>query len=162
AGGEGPRRAGRREGAARRARGPARRRHAAAAGGAGAPWRRRLQPGATRPDAPGAAPGGRGAPAGPAAAGGGPGAGPAGPEEARAAADAERVERGRDLATVRRQVQELGEEQARLTDVVHRDEVARAEQRMRIDALRARSVEELGIEPDALVAEYGPDQLVPP
>jgi chromosome segregation protein len=82
-------------------------------------------------------------------------------EEARATADAERVERERDLATVRRQVQELVEEQARLTDVVHRDEVARAEQRMRIDALKARSVEELGVEPDALVAEYGPDQPVP-
>jgi chromosome segregation protein len=54
------------------------------------------------------------------------------------------------------------EEQARLTDVVHRDEVARAEQRMRIDVLRARSIEELGIEPDGLIAEYGPDQLVPP
>jgi chromosome segregation protein len=83
-------------------------------------------------------------------------------EEARAAADAERVERERDLAAVRRHVQEHVEEQARLTDVVHRDEVARAEQRMRIDVLRARSIDELGIEPDALVAEYGPDQPVPP
>jgi chromosome segregation protein len=83
-------------------------------------------------------------------------------EEARTAADAERVEREHDLAAVRRQVQDLVEEQARLTDVVHRDEVARAEQRMRIDALRTRSVEELGIEPDALAAEYGPDQPVPP
>jgi chromosome segregation protein len=82
-------------------------------------------------------------------------------EEARATAESERVERERDLATVRRHVQELVEEQARLTDVVHRDEVARAEQRMRIDALRARSVDELGIQPDALVAEYGPDQPVP-
>jgi chromosome segregation protein len=83
-------------------------------------------------------------------------------ERVRAAADAERVERERELAQVRREVQELVEEQARLTDVVHRDEVARAEQRMRIDALRARSVDELGIEPDALVAEYGPEQPVPP
>ncbi|HVN12849.1 MAG TPA: AAA family ATPase, partial [Kineosporiaceae bacterium] len=83
-------------------------------------------------------------------------------EHARSAADAERVERERDLAAVRAAVQELAGEQARLTDVVHRDEVARAEQRMRIDALSARSVEELGIEPDALIAEYGPDQPVPP
>jgi chromosome segregation protein len=82
-------------------------------------------------------------------------------EETRAAADAERVERERELAAVRRAVQELIEEQARLTDVVHRDEVARAEQRMRIDALRTRSVEELGVDPEALVAEYGPDQPVP-
>jgi chromosome segregation protein len=82
-------------------------------------------------------------------------------ERARAAADAERVERERELAQVRREVQELVEEQARLTDVVHRDEVARAEQRMRIDALKARSIEELGLDPEALVAEYGPDQPVP-
>jgi chromosome segregation protein len=72
------------------------------------------------------------------------------------------VDRERELAHVRREVQDLVEEQARLTDVVHRDEVARAEQRMRIDGLRARSIEELGIDPEALVAEYGPDQPVPP
>src|SRR6185312_15760152 len=82
-------------------------------------------------------------------------------EEARTVADAERVERERELAAVRRQVQELVDEQARLTDVVHRDEVARAEQRMRIDALETRGLEELGLEPDALVAEYGPDRPVP-
>jgi chromosome segregation protein len=32
---------------------------------------------------------------------------------------------------------------------------------MRIDALEARGLEELGLEPDALVAEYGPDRPVP-
>ena len=83
-------------------------------------------------------------------------------EQARATADAERVERERELAQVRRAGQELVEEQARLTDVVHRDEIARAEQRMRIDALKARSIEELGLDPEGLVADYGPDQLVPP
>jgi chromosome segregation protein len=45
---------------------------------------------------------------------------------------------------------------------VHRDEVARTEQRMRIDALRQRSVEELGMDPEILIEEYGPHQLVPP
>jgi chromosome segregation protein len=53
-------------------------------------------------------------------------------------------------------------EQSSLTDSVHRDEVARAEQRMRIDVLRQRAVEELGLEPDVLVEEYGPHQPVPP
>src|SRR5690606_34498243 len=47
-------------------------------------------------------------------------------------------------------------------DSVHRDEMARAQQRMRIEALRERSVEELGIDPDILIEEYGPHQLVPP
>jgi len=45
---------------------------------------------------------------------------------------------------------------------VHRDEVAGAEQRLRIDALRQRSLDELGIDPDVLVEEYGPHQPVPP
>jgi chromosome segregation protein len=83
-------------------------------------------------------------------------------EQSRAAADTERRERERELAVVRDQVQALAEEQSKLTDSVHRDEVARAEQRMRIDALRQRSLEELGLDPDILVEEYGPHQLVPP
>ena len=49
----------------------------------------------------------------------------------------------------------------RLTDSVHRDEVARAEQRLRIEALEPKALEELGVEPETLLAEYGPDQLVP-
>jgi chromosome segregation protein len=83
-------------------------------------------------------------------------------EQVRAAADVERKERERELAVVRDQVQSLAEEQTKLTDSVHRDEVARAEQRMRIETLRQRSLDELGIEPDILVEEYGPHQLVPP
>ena len=50
----------------------------------------------------------------------------------------------------------------RLTDAVHRDEVARAEQRLRIEQLEARAADEFGIEVEALLAEYGNDQLVPP
>jgi chromosome segregation protein len=49
-----------------------------------------------------------------------------------------------------------------LTDTVHRDEVARAEQRLRIEALENRSVEEYGVSPDDLLAEYGPSVMVPP
>ena len=50
----------------------------------------------------------------------------------------------------------------RLTDSVHRDEVARAEQRLRIEQIETRVIEEFGMDPDTLVVEYGPDQLVPP
>ena len=39
--------------------------------------------------------------------------------------------------------------------------MARTEQRLRIEVLRPRAVDELGLDPDVLVAEYGPDQLVP-
>ncbi|MFM1965815.1 MAG: chromosome segregation protein [Actinomycetota bacterium] len=66
------------------------------------------------------------------------------------------------LQQVRQSLREFGAEMERLTDSVHRDEVARAEQRLRIEQVEGRVIEEFGIEPDALVAEYGPDQLVPP
>ena len=55
----------------------------------------------------------------------------------------------------------LAAELAQLTDVVHRDEVARTQQRLRVEALAQRSVEELGMDPDVLVEEYGPHQDVP-
>lgn len=72
------------------------------------------------------------------------------------------AERERDAQSVRATLRELGAEMERLTDSVHRDEVARAEQRLRIEQLETRVIEEFGIDPDVLVAEYGPDQLVPP
>src|SRR5690606_2695534 len=46
-------------------------------------------------------------------------------------------------------------------DSVHKDELARAQLRLRLESLQERALEELGVEPDTLVAEYGPDQLVP-
>jgi chromosome segregation protein len=66
-----------------------------------------------------------------------------------------------ELTTVRSQSRALAAELERLTDSVHRDEVARAEQRLRIEALERRALEELGVDPDGLLAEYGPDQPVP-
>jgi chromosome segregation protein len=55
----------------------------------------------------------------------------------------------------------LTEELRALTDAVHRDELARAQQRLRIDALETRAIEELGMTADHLVGQYGPDQPVP-
>ena len=90
-------------------------------------------------------------------------------EASLARADVERREREEHQTTrdatlqqVRQALRELGSEMERLTDSVHRDEVARAEQRLRIEQVEGRVIEEFGIEPDALVAEYGPEQLVPP
>jgi chromosome segregation protein len=45
---------------------------------------------------------------------------------------------------------------------VHRDEMARTQQRMRIEQLEERALDELGLEAEALVADYGPDNPVPP
>jgi chromosome segregation protein len=39
--------------------------------------------------------------------------------------------------------------------------MARAQQRMRIEQLEERALDELGIDAEALVADYGPDNLVP-
>jgi chromosome segregation protein len=50
----------------------------------------------------------------------------------------------------------------RLTDEVHRDEVARAEQRLRIEQLEGRAADEYGVDLPTLLAEYGPAAPVPP
>jgi len=63
---------------------------------------------------------------------------------------------------VRARSRELTDELATLTDAVHRDEIMRAEQRLRIEQLEARAGEEFGVGLDELVAEYGPDQPCPP
>ena len=76
----------------------------------------------------------------------------------------ERAARERDtvLSNARAALRELGEELAKLKDTVHRDEIARAEQRMRIEQVQDKVLEDFGIASDVLVAEYGPDVLVPP
>ncbi len=79
----------------------------------------------------------------------------------RAAAERQQAERELGLAGLRRDVGVLGDQARELTDSVHRDEVARAEQRLRIEALRARAVEELGVDAQTLVEAYGPHQPVP-
>ncbi|MBO0829721.1 MAG: AAA family ATPase, partial [Streptosporangiales bacterium] len=85
---------------------------------------------------------------------------------ARAAEDREAAERERtahegELRSLRANVRELTGELDKLTDVVHGTELARAEQRARIEQLEQRALDELGIEVPALVAEYGPDCPVP-
>ncbi|HEX8498608.1 MAG TPA: AAA family ATPase, partial [Actinomycetales bacterium] len=73
---------------------------------------------------------------------------------ARAATEAE-------LAGLRARTRALAGELDRLTDVVHRDEVARAEQRLRLEALEARAAQEESVPLDQLLAEYGPQVAVP-
>jgi chromosome segregation protein len=83
-------------------------------------------------------------------------------DRVRRRVEAERDARDTELHAVREREHQLAGEQARLIDSVHRDEVVRTEQRMRIDLLRQRSVDELGTDPDVLIEEYGPHQPVPP
>ena len=79
----------------------------------------------------------------------------------RAAAEEARTVREGELLSVRGRARELAAELDSLTGAVHRDEVARAEQRMRIAQVEERVAEEFGIDPETLVAEYGPDVPVP-
>ncbi|TMR36420.1 chromosome segregation protein SMC [Actinomadura geliboluensis] len=80
----------------------------------------------------------------------------------REAAEQAKAAREAELKVVRTQVRELSATLERLVNVVHGNEVARAEQRLRLEQYEQRALEEFGLEVESLVAEYGPDQLVPP
>ncbi|MFW7414046.1 chromosome segregation protein SMC [Demequina sp. SO4-18] len=82
-------------------------------------------------------------------------------DDARAAAEAARAERTADLTDVRREVEGLADELRRLTDESHRDEVARAQVKVRLEQLEQRAVDELGVDPSKLVEEFGPHLPVP-
>ncbi|MBU6347221.1 MAG: chromosome segregation protein SMC [Actinomycetales bacterium] len=73
-----------------------------------------------------------------------------------------KTEQEAEIRTVRDRIRELTADLEVLTDTVHRDEVARAEQRLRIETLENKSIEEYGVSPDDLLSEYGPSVLVPP
>ncbi|HEY0453165.1 chromosome segregation protein SMC [Actinophytocola sp.] len=75
---------------------------------------------------------------------------------------AERFDRERVLLEVRNRVRELSTELEKLTDAVHRDEVLRAEQRLRLEQLETKIAESFGIGLEDLVTEYGPTVPVPP
>jgi len=85
---------------------------------------------------------------------------------AKAATERGRLEESRALRegetlTVRTRGRELTSELEQLTTSVHKDEIARAEQRLRIETLVLKTVEEFGIDTATLVNEYGPDKDVP-
>ncbi|MGA5062270.1 chromosome segregation protein SMC [Streptomyces exfoliatus] len=83
-------------------------------------------------------------------------------ERERVAAQAARAEREQGLTAARTRGRDLKAELDKLTDSVHRGEVLGAEKRLRIEQLEAKALEEFGVEAADLVAEYGPDQPVPP
>ncbi|MDG9714094.1 chromosome segregation protein SMC [Streptomyces sp. DH10] len=83
-------------------------------------------------------------------------------DEERTAAEAAKARREQELARARTEGRDLKSELDKLTDSVHRGEVLGAEKRLRIEQLETKALEELGVEPAGLVAEYGPQQLVPP
>jgi chromosome segregation protein len=76
-------------------------------------------------------------------------------------ADLARVAVDAELKQVRLRVRELGQELDKLVNRVHGSEVARTEQRLRLEQLEQRALEEFGVEVEALISEYGPEAPVP-
>ncbi|MEV7221815.1 chromosome segregation protein SMC [Streptomyces sp. NPDC093681] len=83
-------------------------------------------------------------------------------DEERTLAEAAKARREQELAAARTAGRDLKAELDKLTDSVHRGEVLGAEKRLRIEQLETKALEELGVEPAGLAAEYGPHQEVPP
>nr|WP_221473557.1 chromosome segregation protein SMC [Planomonospora venezuelensis] len=85
---------------------------------------------------------------------------------AAAAAERDEAEQARGqidaaLRSVRVRVRELSGELDKLVNRAHGSEMARTEQRLRLEQLQIRAVEEYGVEPETLIAEYGPAEPVP-
>ena len=76
---------------------------------------------------------------------------------------AEQATKGRAeaLKEVRSRVRAVTADLDRVVDTAHGAEVSRAEQRMRVEQMVARAAEEFGVDTETLLAEYGPDVLVP-
>ena len=81
--------------------------------------------------------------------------------QARIAVEQERSESNQAISQAREKIDQLGKDLSQLADAAYREEIARAEQRMRLDRLAERSMEELGLSLDTLIEEYGPHMLVP-
>ena len=84
----------------------------------------------------------------------------------RANSERERLEISRsnrdgEILAIRATIRELTTELDQLTSSVHRDEIARAEQRLRIEQLELKAMEEFGIDNTTLMNEYSPDRDVP-
>jgi chromosome segregation protein len=65
------------------------------------------------------------------------------------------------LKAVRARVGVLSADLDKVVNTAHGAEIARAEHRLRLEQLAAHAADEFGVQPDVLVAEYGPGQPVP-
>ena len=80
---------------------------------------------------------------------------------ALAAAEAARSAQNQELVGLRAQETSLRERLAGLTESVHGLELQIHEKKLHLNSLLERVASELALDEDILVAEYGPDQLVP-
>jgi chromosome segregation protein len=89
-------------------------------------------------------------------------------EQSAAAADADRQQaeeahKGRDgeLKAVRARIRLATEELEKVVDSAHSAQVARTTRQLQLEQIGARALEEFATEAEVLVAEYGPDVMVP-
>jgi len=80
-------------------------------------------------------------------------------EQARA--EAERAEQNQELVALRRDEAALRERLQAITENVHGLELQIYEKKLHLSSVLERVGSELGLVEDVLVAEYGPDQLIP-
>ena len=80
--------------------------------------------------------------------------------ERRAEAEAASASGTETLKTVRAQLTTVSGELDKVVDTAHGTEISRNEHRLRLEQLASHGADEYGIEPDALVSEYGPDTLI--
>lgn len=73
-----------------------------------------------------------------------------------------RTECAATVDQIKERVRALSTQLGQLTDAVHRDEVAKAQAALRIEQLEVTIGEQFGIALDDLIAEYGPDNALPP
>jgi chromosome segregation protein len=79
----------------------------------------------------------------------------------RMAAEQATAGRAEQLTALRAKAKVVATELDALVDKAHSAEIVSAEHRMRLEQISGRASEEFGIDPTALVAEYGPDILLP-
>jgi chromosome segregation protein len=75
--------------------------------------------------------------------------------------EAERSEQNEELVALRRDEASLRERLQAITENVHGLELQIYEKKLHLSSLLERAASELGLVEDVLVAEYGPDQLIP-
>ena len=80
--------------------------------------------------------------------------------EQRAEAEAASASGTEALKAVRAQLTTVSGELDKVVNTAHGTEISRNEHRLRLEQLASHAADEYGIEPDALVAEYGPDTLI--
>ena len=84
----------------------------------------------------------------------------------RAAAERDRLSERRsqvsqEVSDARRALDRLGAELSEATASAHQGQIAAEQTRLRVEDLQRRALEELSLEPEQLLAEFGPQTLVP-